>query len=286
MWPFAYWTSEISLSIAATSRVASGLEKPSCSPPSNWRIYQDMTKSESNIGLKIRWWRCLSQFHLPKQRGLLPGPWGSRPGWWDLLWLPRISCHSLTEAELSCFLLTKQFFQASSATFHFAYSFFSVAWVISHQPVNKLLCTDHSSASWYVSPWGPFSPNAVPWLPFITSYPAASQLMFCPDAHCEILVVTPSSMPTTRPPRPNIGLCAGLASLCSNLYASRDFPNSLQLLTVSPLKSVSDFLSYVELNTLPGMTYLPTKQGAREDESVWFIFFTIIIILTFYFILE
>lgn len=67
---------------------------------------------------------------------------------------------------------------------------------------------------------------------------------------------------------------------------SGDFPNSLQLLAVYSLKSVSDFLLYVKRNTLPGVSYLPTEQGAREDGPFVIRFFTVIFILAFYFILE
>ena len=283
MWPFAYWTSEISLSIAAALCIASGLEKPS-SRPSNRRINQDTTKPESNIGLKIRWWRCLSQFHLPKQRSLLPGPWGSHPGWWDLSWLPCIPCQSLTKTELSGFLLTKQFFQASSATFHFAYSFFSVAWVLSHQPVNELLCPGHSSASWSVSLWGPFSPNAVPWLPFIISYPAASQLMFCPDAHREILVVTPSSMPAPTPDPTLVWVLDW--HFYVQIYTLPGFSQQSTAVNCLFSEICIRLLFYVELNTLPGMSHLLLNKEQERMELCDSFFFTIIIILAFYFILE
>ena len=60
---------------------------------------------------------------------------------------------------LGCFLLTKQFFQASSSAFHFACCLFPVAQVLSHRPAKRLLCLDHNLARWSASLFGSFSPQ-------------------------------------------------------------------------------------------------------------------------------
>lgn len=171
MGPFAYWTSETSLSVAAALLNPSGLEKLSCSQPRELclvktrKINKNKTRQESNIGLKVRCCRCLTQLCLPKQCGLVPGLGGSRPGWWALLWLPLLSCQGLQSLTkkgwaASCWPSSFSKHHLPPSTLHVPFSLWPRFYPTDPQKGSSVRTTTYLDDLPHF--WGPFLPKCCP----------------------------------------------------------------------------------------------------------------------------